>query len=303
LHDLSEKLSKFDSRRELNMGAPGIHVAENEYGESRVHVLRVMRRDGHHEVKDMTLGVRFQGDFGSAHTTGENRKILPADTMKNTIYVLAKQYPTEAIEEFALHITEHFLTYNSQVSQVEITARERPWSRMTVGEQPHPSAFVSGSGEKRTTRIRATREKTTVESGIEKLAVLRTAGASFALFLRDPYTTLAETVDSLLSAGISAAWTYTEPEASYSTVFHSVRRTLLETFAAHDSRSLQHILYAMGHAVLDNFDIIRDIGISLSEVPYRPVDMKPFGMENNNEVFALTDEPHAVAEATLRRDI
>ena len=288
--------------RGLNMGTPGVHLTENEYGESRIRVLRVTRRDGHHEIKDMTLGARFQGDFGSAHTAGENRKILPADTMKNTIYVLAKQYPAEAIEEFALHITEHFLTYNSQVSQVEITAQERPWSRVTVGEKSHPSAFISGSGERRTTRIRATREKATVESGIEELAALRTAGASFALFLHDPYTTLPETVDSLLSAVISVSWTYTEQKASYSTVFHGVRRTLLETFATHDSRSLQHILYAMGHAVLDNFDVIREIRLSLSEMPCRQVDMKPFGMENDSEIFALADEAHAVAEAILRRD-
>lgn len=284
------------------MGTPGIHLAENEYGVSDVRVLRVTRRDGHHEVKDMTLGVRFQGDFGSAHTAGENRKILPADTMKNTIYVLAKQYPAEAIEEFALRAIEHFLTYNPQVTQVEITAHERPWSRMTVGEMPHPSAFVAGLGERRKTRIRATRKETSVQSGIEELAVLRTAGTAFALFLRDPYTTLEETVDSLLSATISGSWTYTEPEASYSTVFHGVRRTLLETFAAHDSRSLQHILYAMGHAVLANFEVIREIRLSLTQMPYRPVDMKPFGMENDNEVFALADKPHTVAEATLRRD-
>jgi urate oxidase len=284
------------------MATSGIHLAVNEYGVSDVRVLRVTRRDEHHEVKDMTLGVRFEGDFGAAHTTGDNRNILPADTMKNTIYVLAKQYPAEAIEEFVLHLAEHFLTYNPQMSQVEITARERPWSRMTVGEKPHPSAFVAGLGERRMTCIRATRKETSVESGIEDLAALRTAGASFALFLRDPYTTLAETVDSLLSATITAAWTYAGPEASYSTVFHGVRRTLLETFAAHDSRSLQHILYAIGHAVLDNFDAIRETRLSLSELPYRPVEMKPFGMENENEVFALADKPHTVAEATLRRD-
>ncbi|HEV2489768.1 MAG TPA: urate oxidase [Candidatus Acidoferrales bacterium] len=284
------------------MATPGIHLAENEYGVSDVRVLRVTRRDRHHEVKDMMLDVRCEGDFGTAHTAGDNRNILPGDTMKNTIYVLAKQYPSEAIEEFALHAIEHFLTYNPQMTQVEVTARERPWSRLTVGEKPDPSAFVAGLAERRTTRIHATRNETSVQSGIEQLAVLRTAGAAFALFLRDPYTTLQETVDSLLSATVSASWAYAEPEASYSTVFHGVRRTLLEAFAAHDSRSPQHILYAMGHAVLDNLDVIREIRISLAQMPFRLVDMKPFGMENENEVFALADKPHTVAEATLRRD-
>ena len=285
------------------MSAPGIHLAENDYGESQVRVLRVMRRDSHHELKDMVLSVRFQGDFDAALTTGENRKILPPDTMKNTIYVLAKQYPAEAIEEFALHLTEHFLTYNPQLSQVEVTVQERAWSRMTFGEKPHASAFVAGSGERRTTTIRATRKDAIVQSGIADLVALRTSGASFAGFLRDPYTTLEETEGSLLSATISSTWTYAEPEVSYSTVYHGARRTLLETFATHDSRSLQHTLYAMGQAVLDNFDVIQDIRLSLSKLPYRPVEMKPFGMENDDEVFALADEPCAVAKATLRREV
>lgn len=285
------------------MGAPGIHLAENEYGESRVRVLRVTRRDGHHEVKDMTLGARFQGDFGSAHTGGENRKILPADTMKNTIYVLAKQYPAEAIEEFVLHVIDHFLTYNPQISQVEINAQEQPWVRMTVDGKPHPSAFVHGSDERRATRIRATRNETIVESGIESLTLLRTEGSSFALFMRDPYTTLKETVDSLLSAEVSARWTYSEPDASYSTVFHGVRQTLLETFATHDSRSIQHMLYSLGRAVLDNFDVISAVRLSLCEENLRPAELKPFGVENDNEVFAWSEDAHAVAEATLRRKV
>lgn len=284
------------------MGIPGIHLSENEYGVSDVRVLRVTRRAGHHEIKDMKLDVHFKGDFGAAHSAGDNRKILPADTMKNTIYVLAKQYPSEAIEEFALHIIEHFLTYNPQITQVEITAQERPWSRISVAEKPHPSAFVSGADERRVTRIRATRQETVVQSGIEELAALRTEGAAFAGFLRDPYTTLEETKDAILATTISATWTYGEPEASYSTVYHGVRRTLLEMFATHDSRSLQHTLYAMGHAVLDNFDVIREIQLALPETRYALADFKTFGMENDNEIFAPSDEPHSVAEATLRRD-
>ena len=285
------------------MNAPSIHLAENEYGESRVRLLRVSHRDAHHEVKDMTLDVRFQGDFGAAHTTGENRKILPPDTMKNTIYVLAQQYPAEAIEEFALHIAEHFLTYNPQVSQAEIAAQERPWSRIPRGDKTYTSAFVAGGGERRGTWIRATRRETQVQSGIADLVVLRTANASFAGFLRDPYTTLEETKDSVCAATISATWRYSESEASYSTVYHGVRKMLLETFASHESRSPQHLLYAMGHAVLDNFEVIREIRLSIAETPCLQVELKPFGMENDNEVFTLADEPRAVAEATLRRDV
>jgi urate oxidase len=281
----------------------GIHLAQNEYGESRVRLMRVTRRDSHHDIKDMTLSIRFEGDFAAAHTSGDNRKILPEDTLRNTIYVLAKQYPAEAIEEFALHVIEHFLTYNPQVSQVEIAAHEQPWLRMPFGDKGHATAFITGSGEKRTTRIRATRKETRLQSGIEDLTVLRTGGCSFANFLRDPYTTLRETSDRILSTSLCAMWTYVEPDASYSTVYHGVRKTLLETFAMHESKSLQHTLYALGHAVLDNFEVISEIRLSLPDRHYVLVDLKPFAMENDNEIFQPVEEPQGVAEATLRRDV
>lgn len=281
----------------------GIHLAQNDYGESRVRLLRVSRRDTNHEVKDVTLSIRFEGDFAASHTEGDNRKILPENTLRNTIYVLAKQYPVEAIEEFALHVIEHFLTYNPQVSQVEIAGHERPWVRMPFGEKGHPTAFVAGSGEKRITRIRATRKETSLQSGIEDLTVLRTGGCSFVNFLRDPYTTLRETSDRILSTSLSATWTYAEPDASYSTVYHGVRKTLLETFAMHESKSLQHTLYALGHAVLDNFDVISEVRLSLPDKHYLLVDLKPFAMENDNEIFQPVEEPQGVVEATLRRDV
>ncbi|MGC1108082.1 MAG: hypothetical protein WA876_16250, partial [Candidatus Acidiferrales bacterium] len=66
-----------------------IELSQNNYGESRIRLLRLMRRGGLHEVKDLTVSVRFEGAFEAAHTKGENRAILPADTVKNTVYVLA----------------------------------------------------------------------------------------------------------------------------------------------------------------------------------------------------------------------
>src|ERR1700730_15207254 len=94
-----------------------IRLAENNYGKSRVRLLRVARQEGRHDIKELTLQIRFEGDFESAHTKGDNRKILPTDTMKNTVYALARQHPTETVEEFALHLIDRFLTYIPQVSQ------------------------------------------------------------------------------------------------------------------------------------------------------------------------------------------
>ncbi|MGB6822990.1 MAG: urate oxidase [Candidatus Acidiferrales bacterium] len=281
-----------------------VKLAHNNYGESRIRLLRVVRRGSVHELKDLTLSIHFEGDFDDAHTAGDNRKILPANTMTNTVYVLARQYPAEAVEEFALHIVEHFLTYNPQLSRIRVAVKEHPWSRILIAEKPHGSAFVSNAGERRTTHITATREHTILQSGIENLVVLKTTGGAFEGFLRDPYTTAKEASNSVISVNIDATWTYetSESEAPYSAAWHGIRKILLETFANHEGRSLQHTVYAMGQAVLDNFEAIAEIQLALADNLYSPVDLKPFGMENESEVFMPAEEPHGLIEATLRRE-
>jgi urate oxidase len=279
-----------------------IRLAENNYGESRVRFLRVVRQQGRHDVKELTVGIRFEGEFEEALAKGENRKILPADTMKNTVYVLARQYPVEAVEEFCLHLIDHFLTYNPQVLRVEIEAAENLWARVVHSGKPHASAFTLPGNEKRTASLSGTREKTVIHAGIENLVVLKTTKSTFEKFLRDPYTTLKEDPDRMLSTAIRANWLYEGAEIEFGPTWHGARQALLETFAEHDSHSLQHTLYAMGEAVLESFDSIREIRLSLPDRNYSLADLEPFGMDNPVEVFIPTEEPHGVIEATLRKD-
>jgi urate oxidase len=280
-----------------------VRLGENSYGKSNVRLLRVLRQEGRHDIKELTVTIRFEGDFEAAHTKGENKKILPSDTMKNTVYALARQYPVEAVEDFALHLIEHFLTYNEQVSRVRIEALENPWSRIPHGTKPHAFAFMRASGpEKRTAKLSGTREGITVRAGIQDLDVMKTTKSAFDGFLRDPYTTLKEDGERILSTTIRAEWLYEGDEIEFNPLWHSVRQTLLETFAAHDSRSLQHTLYAMGEAVLATFDHIREIHLSLPEKHFNLVDLSPFGMDNSAEVFLPTEEPQGLIEATLRRE-
>jgi urate oxidase len=279
-----------------------IELGENNYGNSRVRLLRIFRQEGRHDIKEMTITIRFEGDFETAHTQGENKNVLPADTMRNTVYALARQYPVEAVEDFALHLIDHFLTYNEPVTRVRIEAVESPWSRIPHGTKPHAFAFTRASGaEKRTTALIGTREGITIRAGIEDLDVLKTTKSAFGGFLRDPYTTLKEHRDGILATTIRAEWLYQGDEIEFSPLWHSVRQTLLETFAEHDSKSLQHTLYAMGEAVLATFDHLREIHLCLPEKHFDVVNLEPFGMDNLAEVFMPTDEPRGLIQATLRK--
>jgi urate oxidase len=279
-----------------------IKLAENNYGKSRIRLLRVLRQEGRHDIRELTLGISFEGDFETAHTKGDNTKILPTDTMKNTVYALARQYPVEAVEDFCQHLIEHFLTYNPQVARVSIEAAENLWNRIVIGGKPHASAFVRGGEEKRTATLSGTREGTLIRSGIVDLIVLKTTKSAFEGFLRDPYTTLKEDRNRILSTSIHADWLYESGEIEYSQHWHGIRQTMLETFAEHNSESLQHTLYAMGEAVLRNFERLREIRLSLPNKHFNLVDLSSFGMDNPAQVFLPTDEPHGLIEATVRKE-
>ena len=278
-----------------------ICLAENQYGESSVRLLRVSRQEGRHDIKEVSVAIRFEGDFGAAHTRGDNSKILPADTMKNTVYALARQHSIEAIENLGLHLIEHFLTYNPQVSRVLVQVTESLWTRLPRGGKPHPSAFARTADEKRTAMLNGTREGTAIHAGIEDLVVLKTADTIFEDFRKDPYTTLRDDHDRILSTSIRADWLYTEEDAEFGPLWHAIRQMLLEIFSEHQSHSLQHTLYAMGEAVLNNFDNVREIHLALPNRLFHLVDLAPLGMDNPGSVFLPLDEPHGIIEATLRK--
>src|SRR5260370_26337484 len=153
--------------------------AEISSGGSRMNWLRVAKQEGRQDIRDIGLSVRFEGDFEAAHVRGDNRKILPADTMKNTVYALARQHSIEPLENFGLHVIEHFLTYNPQVTRVVAEASENIWVRLPHGGKPHASAFSRAGSEERTARLSGTREVTQVRAGIVNLLLLKTSNSAF----------------------------------------------------------------------------------------------------------------------------
>jgi urate oxidase len=279
-----------------------IRIVHDNYGKARVRLMKVARDRSRHEIQNLTVRIALEGDFEAIHTAGDNSLCLPTDTMKNTVYALAAQ--TREIEEtevFGQRLAAHFLANNDQVTRVIVEMSEHTWKRMTAGADQHDHAFVRGSQEQRTARIDATRDETTVESGVKDLIVLKTTRSGFAGYIKDPFTTLPETTDRIFSTAIKAVWRYGSPEAATGDAWSGIRRAILETFAGHDSLSVQHTLYAMGEAVLEKFDGVEEIFFSLPNIHCLPVDVARFGLENDNRIFVPTDEPHGLIEARLAR--
>src|SRR5260370_1703223 len=278
-----------------------IRLAENNSWSARMQWLRVANQQGRHDIREIRLSIRFEGDFEAAHIQGDNRKLLPADTMKNTVYALARQHSMEPLEDFGLHLIEHFLTYNAQVARVLIQASENIWARLPHGGKPHASAFARDENEERTSLLSGTGEGTQIRADIDNLTVLKTTNYDFEDFKKDPYTTLQDEGDCILSTVICADWLYTEEEAEFGPLWHGVKQMLLETFAEHHSQSLQHTLYAMGDAILNNFENIGEIHLSFPSSHFHLPTLSPPRIANPANVFLPIDEPYATIEPTLNK--
>ena len=282
------------------MGMP-IELKEYGYGKSGIRLVKVTREGQRHHLRDVKVEIQMFGDFEAAYLHGDNRAILPTDTMKNTVYALARQYRFGAIEEFGLRLANHFLGRFPHVKRVVASISEKQWQRISCGAQPHGHAFQGATPERRLALIDKSRSATSIEAGIAGLAVLKTSRSAFNNFLRDEYTTLKETQNRILSTQITAQWSYSGGRPGFNHVWNGVRTALLETFATHDSQSVQHTLCAMGDAVLRSFDCISEIRFSMPNQHCLLVDLSPFHLDNPGEVFLPVDEPSGLIEATVRR--
>jgi urate oxidase len=279
-----------------------IALAENRYGKSRVRLAKVKRHADRHDFQEWTLEILLEGDFESCFVEGDNSKILPTDTMKNTVYSLARTSSAECMEEFAKELIAFLLARNPQVSMVRVSASEKAWEHLHTGGKLHSSTFVQSSCECQTTEIVATRNVIpSVHSGLENLVILKTAGSEFVGFLKDSLTTLPEATDRLFGTAVRARWKYSSPSVAFVSLRSRVREILLSVFAEHTSKSVQHTLYAMGEAVLAQIPEIDDMELALPNKHYLLLDLSRFGQDNSNQIFVPVDEPHGFIEARIRR--
>ncbi|HLZ88239.1 MAG TPA: urate oxidase [Puia sp.] len=278
-----------------------IRLDKNAYGKNAIHLSKVVRHPDRHEIRQIRVDVSLQGDFDAVHVEGDNSKVLPTDTMKNTVYALAKDRFTASIEAFGLVLADHFLTHNPQVSGVTIGLTEACWQRMSFDETEHPHSFLNGGSEKHTTTVVRDRQALVLSAGISDLLILKTTDSGFEGYIRDQYTTLKETADRILSTSCDVSWVYGEMPPDPGALYAGIRENLLRTFADHKSLSVQHTLYAMGENVLEAFPVVKEITLKMPNKHHIPFNLQQFGMDNSNEVFIATEEPYGYITGTVVR--
>src|SRR5271165_3760477 len=132
-------------------------LGENRYGKSRVRLSRITRHGGHHDFNEWTVRVLLNGDFEASFTEANNSKILPTDTMKNTVYSLARDSKAVTIEDFAVELGDYLLNNNPQVSKASVDIAEKAWERIVIDGTVEPTTFKLGGPELHT--VRAVRQR------------------------------------------------------------------------------------------------------------------------------------------------
>jgi len=265
----------------------------NRYGKSRIRLVTVDRAGDAHQLRDLTVDVQLEGAFDRVYTDGDNAACLPTDTMKNTVYALARRHGVDRVEAFLARLADHFAA-KPGVSRVRVSAVEQPWRRLS------PHAFEQAGAEQWTALVVRSGDDVDIESGLSNLVLLKTADSAFSGFPRDEFTTLPETRDRILATAVTARWQYARDVADFAQR-DRVRAALVDTFAAHRSESVQHTLDAMGRAALAAAPDATRITLTLPNRHHLLVDLSPFGLDNPGEVFVATDQPFGLIEATIAR--
>ncbi|GAA4007987.1 urate oxidase [Allokutzneria multivorans] len=274
-----------------------IALGGNQYGKAEVRLVRVDRDGKRHRVTDLNVSVALSGDLTSTHLTGDNSKVLPTDTQKNTVYAFARDGVGEA-EAFGLRLGEHFVRSQKSIHGARIDFEQYSWDR--IEDRPH--SFSRNGSATRTATVTWFEDGAHVVSGLSGLTVMNTTDSEFWGYIKDGYTTLAETTDRILATDVNARWLHHTHPTDWAESFEQAKHDLLTAFAETHSLSLQQTLYAMGQRVLDKQPGIAEIRLSMPNKHHFLVDLAPFGLDNPNEVFFAADRPYGLIEGTVRRD-
>ena len=283
-----------------------IVLGPNQYGKAENRVVRIYRDTDRHEIRDLNVSTSLRGDFSAAHLSGDQTRVLPTDTQKQTCYAYAKEKgigsdrglrprPRPALRQ--RHRAGRGLPDRGRRVRLGPGQRQRPGTQSHLGAQQQEVRTtiltIDGKGEQGDEYL---------VSGLKDLILLKSTGSEFHDFLVDKYTTLIPTNDRIMATSLVARWRYIGTDVDWAASYASIRQHLLEQFAEVHSLALQQTLYEMGEAVLEDHSEVAEIKFSAPNIHHFVYDLEPFGLENPNEVFHADDRPYGLIQASVLRD-
>jgi urate oxidase len=292
-------------------------VSAARYGKDNVRVCKVTRdpSTGVHTVTEMTVCCLLEGDIETSYTEGDNSVVVATDSIKNTIYIKAKELPVDPPELYAASLGAHFLERYSHIHAANIKVVAQRWARMDIDGKPHPHSFVKDGQEVRVVEARVTRDGgISLTSSIEGLTVLKSTGSAFHGFVRDEYTTLPETWDRILSTDVSASWKWSafadikavqDAAPKFNQGLDKARSITLKLFAEDESASVQNTMYKMSEQILEAVPETESVTYTLPNKHYFEIDLSWHKDLKNTgkdaEVYAPQSSPNGLIKCEVSR--
>ncbi|EFQ25264.1 urate oxidase [Colletotrichum graminicola] len=292
------------------------YLASARYGKDNVRVYKVERNGATQTVTEMTVCCLLEGDIDVSFTAADNSVVVATDSIKNTIYIKAKENPVNPPELFASILGTHFLDTYAHIHTANVKVVQHRWTRMTVDGRPHPHSFYRDGEETRNVEARISRrDGIALTSAIQKLTVLKSTGSAFHSFVRDEYTTLPETWDRILSTDVDAGWTWAFPDLAavraaipkFDPAWQAARDITMKTFAEDESASVQNTMYKMCEQILAAVPETLTVTYSLPNKHYFEIDLSWHkGLQNTGkdaEVYAPQSGPNGLIKCEVARKL
>jgi len=285
----------------------------NKYGKANVKFLRVVKETPKHLVHEVKAKMQLEGDFNESFETGNNRQVVPTDTMKNSLYIYAKKFNLNCLEEWAIEVGKDMLQRHNQISVVNLELEESNWERIKINGIEHNHAFLKREGIRFATMKMQRNGQIKLNCGIKDLIIMKSTQSGFENYVKDEYTTLVETKDRVFCTKLFVSWEFNVSKPSkidFNSIYSNNLNLSLQTLAGQDplkgeySGSVQQTLFQLGKKILQQNNSIDRVFISLPNVHYFLVHFQRFktNLTNQNEVFETFDGPHGLIEAVVERN-
>ncbi|KAF9767302.1 hypothetical protein IL306_000167 [Fusarium sp. DS 682] len=294
------------------------YVSAARYGKDNVRVCKVDRdaSTGVQTVTEMTVCCLLEGEIETSYTKADNSVVVATDSIKNTIYITAKQNPVNPPELYASILGSHFIEKYSHIHVANVNVKTVRWQRLEVDGKPHPHSFFKDGEETRNVEVRVSRQEgIQIKSSLVGLTVLKSTGSAFHGFVRDEYTTLPETWDRIFSTDVDATWKWQKFDSlnavkafapKFDSAREAARNTTLKIFAEDDSASVQATMYKMSAQILELVPEIATVTYALPNKHYFEIDLSWHkGLKNTGkdaEVYAPQSGPNGLIKCEVSRD-
>lgn len=291
----------------FNKGKYPMEIVSTPYGKGKINLFKINKSNAKHSVNEVTVEVVLNGELEKSYITPDNGDVVPTDTIKNTVYALAKDHEMNDIESFGVKLAQRYVNRYPKIKEARVTLVEHPWESLVVSDGEHNHAFKQKGPEHKVVEVVAKGSFVKVTSGITDLFVCKTTCSGFLGFSKCEYTTLPEVTDRTLKTNITANWTYSyAPREGYTETAKAIKQTLIDSFAGPalegtHSPSVQHTQYQMGTMVLDRFPSVDEIYLSMPNIHMWSAGLERFGMKDDKCVLIPASDPHGIVELKLRR--